>query len=325
MATDFATRIREKYDPQGGLTGVFAIGGTRTTYILEKNRFAPDPGHIGDFSEHADYILSRDRQFLDMFFELGGQNAILTALSFRSFYERGQEYAALIVPEILKIIGDEFRAFYQTRGVDPYFVGIDTLQHLLPESPAHHAAQHLDEFRHGWPYQAGRRKLIWEIASIPLYSIWHVCRHMTEAEQTALSVELEAQTDLEGVVRLMHRHFSRAIYGTEVPMPHFYLGTNKSGYLQWRSPMPLGLTGGEFVRMFYTPYPSLFVTRETLQAILEDLAFGKRFQSLKTDYAGRLSPELAQAEYKRAVDLASRPETTLGLSRQVAAEDSVTE
>ncbi len=74
------------------------------------------------------------------------------------------------------------------------------------------------------------------------------------------------------------------------------------------------------MRLFYTPYPSLFTTQETMQTILHDLAFNDRFHSLKTDYSGQSSPELVEAEYHRVMDLSARPETTVGFSRRVRKE-----
>jgi hypothetical protein len=58
-----------------------------------------------------------------------------------------------------------------------------------------------------------------------------------------------------------------------------------------------------------------------MKAMLEDLAFGDRFHSLKKDYDGRYTPELAEAEYQRICALAADPEATLGLSRKVALEE----
>jgi hypothetical protein len=48
----FADRIRVRY-PEG-LTGVFAIGGTRTTYVLEQNRQTSDPGRIDNFATQGE-------------------------------------------------------------------------------------------------------------------------------------------------------------------------------------------------------------------------------------------------------------------------------
>jgi hypothetical protein len=140
---------------------------------------------------------------------------------------------------------------------------------------------------------------------------------MSEDENQQLRTEIEALTNLEDINRVLYRRFSCVVYGADVPMPHFYLGTNKSGDLKWRSPMPLALSGGDYLRMFYTPYPSLFITQETMQAILEDLAFKDRFYSAKTDYSGQYTTDLVQAEYDRVMELSANPATTVGLSRKV--------
>src|SRR5690349_19816013 len=102
--TAFADRIRERYSE--GLTGVFAIGGTRTTYILEQNRHQPDPGHIEDFIGQGTYLLNRYHDFIRQFLSLGAQNMIMTALSFRGFYNRGPEYAALVSQGMLQFINE---------------------------------------------------------------------------------------------------------------------------------------------------------------------------------------------------------------------------
>lgn len=312
----FAARVREHY-PEG-LTGVFAIGGTRTTYILEKNRFAENPGHIEDFDEQSVYLLNRYWEFVRTFIELGGQNLIITAFSFRGFYNRGKEYGDLVIQEMRRFIDDSAQQFYREQGIDPYFAGIDTLLLFEPDSPGYQMGQLLANFQQTWPYQDGRPKLVWEVASIPLYSFWQAFQQMPPEEQQALNTELIAQDNLEDVNRALYRRFSFAAYGTDIPMPHFYLGTNKSGDLKWRSPLPLALSGGDYLRMFYTPYPTLFTNKDVMRTIIEDLAFKERFYSAKTDYAGQYTSELAQAEYERVMELRSRPdETTLGLSRRV--------
>ncbi|MEP7288986.1 MAG: hypothetical protein ABI947_24800 [Chloroflexota bacterium] len=313
----FASQIRERY-PEG-LTGIFAIGGTRTTYILEHNRHAADPGHIEDFADQGKFLLTRYLQLIQMFFELGGQNMILTAFSFRGFHNRGDEYQALAMQELVRIVGDEAQAFYREHGIDPYFVGIDTLS-LLPEgSPAQQAGKILEAFQQSWNYTEGRRKLVWEVASMPLHTFWKVYASISEQDRFAFEAQVESMSNLEDIYRLYYKTFSQAIYGTEIPMPHFYLGTNKSGDLKWRSPMPLALSGGDYLRLFYTPYPTLFITAETMHSILEDLAFKDRFYSAKTDYASQYTPDLVQAEYDRVMALSADPQTTLGFSRKVKA------
>jgi hypothetical protein len=314
----FAARIRERY-PEG-LTGIFAVGGTRTTYILDQNRSSADPGHINDFAAHGEYLQHRYGEFIKMFFGLGGQNMIITASSYRGLHERGEEYAKLIAYEVARLNNDFFQKFYRENNIDPYFVGIDTYLLLPEDSPPHKVAKDLIEFQKNWSYRKGRHKLVWEIASIPLFTFWRLVQSMDTKARNKLEKELAAQTNLDGVYNLFYQRFSRAVYGTDLPPAHFYLGTNKSGDLKWRSPMPIALTGGEYMRMFYTPYPSLFTTSDTLQAILADLAFNKRFHSLKTDYSGRYSSELVQTEFERVVELSTKSETTLGFSRQVEEE-----
>src|SRR4051794_5679839 len=100
----FAQAVRERY-PEG-LTGIFSIGGTRTAYILEKTRSSVNPGQIRDFADYADYGLSQNFRLIQMFFDLGGQNMIITAMSNRIMHQRGEEYAALIAKELLRFIDE---------------------------------------------------------------------------------------------------------------------------------------------------------------------------------------------------------------------------
>jgi hypothetical protein len=316
----FADRIRERY-PEG-LTAVFAVGGTRTTYILEKNRDKADPGKIEDFSEHSHYLMRRYWDLYNNFFELGGQNLIVTMFSFRGFYNRGGEYAELVAQEILKLINDDSAAYYQSHQIDPYFCGLEPMLLLPEDHSAYQVARKLKAFTDNWRYQDGRYKLVMEMASMPLYSFWQTDFGMPIAEREQLAADVAANSEnLEDVYRVMYHYYARAVYGTDIPMPHFYLGTNKSGDLKWRSPMPLSLSGGDYIRLFYTPYPTLFITRETLKVILEDLAFKKRFFSDKTDYTGKYTRELAQAEYERVMALRDNPANVLGLSRSVSTPD----
>ncbi len=250
---DFAARIQARY-PEG-LTGVFAIGATRRTFILDQNRRTADPGHIQEFSAMGAYLLRRYLEFIGMFFDLGGQNALITALSFRSFFERGAEYPEQAAPELLRIIGDEACTFYRENNIDPYFMGIDSLRLQPAGSPGAMIVQALTDFQARWAYGTGRRKLLWEIASMPLLTFWQAFEAMSEAERNAFDQEIGAAPGLNELYQLLYRRFARIAYGTEIPIPHLYLGTNMSGDLKWRSPMPISLTGGDYVRMFYTPYP----------------------------------------------------------------------
>lgn len=309
----FAARIRERF-PEG-LTGIFAFGGTRTTYILAQNRAQPDPGRIEDFDAYADYMLERTRAFIRMFFDLGGQNMIIPELSYQSFYERGPEYTATVIDLSLRLIDDQHQAFYREYDIDPHFVGIDTLLHLPPEQAAHQLGAAFARFRAGWPYREGRRKLVWEVAPIPLYSFLRANEVLGEAAHAALEAELAAATDMQVMHDALYKYYARAAYGTDIPMPHFYLGTNRNGNIKLRAMIPIALTCGSPMRMYYTPYPSFFMTSETLRSILEDLAFGKPLSSTDLDYAGRITPELVEAEYQRIMALSADPKSTIGLSR----------
>jgi len=121
----FADRIRERY-PEG-LTGIFAPGGTRTTFILENRQNQETPGEITDFTEYVDYAFDRLFDLIQIFFDLGGQNLIVPLFSYQGFYERGQEYAEKASRMCLSVIEDRKIAFYERNGIDPYLVGIDTL------------------------------------------------------------------------------------------------------------------------------------------------------------------------------------------------------
>ncbi len=313
--SQFRTQIRDRF-PEG-LTGVFAIGGTRTTYILDKNRHDRNPGRIRNFEDYADYILNGYLDFISLFLGLGGQNMIITALSHHRFYEQGVKYAAFVAEATRYLIRDRAVAFYQAQGIDPYFVGIDTLLHLPLEHPGHSLAADLAAFQRAWPYADGRAKVIWEIAAIPLFSFWKAHEVMGEAARRQLEAELARTTDLNRVYERLYRYYARAVYGTDLPMPHFYLGANRKGSLTLRSLFPIALLCGGSFRLFYTPYPTLFIRRETLQAILYDLAFGKPpVQLQESDYSDQYTSAMAEAEYQRFIALRDDPQSTVGFLRQ---------
>lgn len=315
----FAEQIRERY-PEG-LTGIFAVGGTRTTYALEMNRQSKDPGAIKDYSRYADFLLQEYFSLIRLFFSLGGQNMIVPVLSYQSFSDRGAQYAELVSSLCLLLTTEEAQAFYQENGVDPYFVGIDTLLHTAEDQQTHQLGAALAAFHQQWAYQPGRRKIIWEIAPIPLFSIWQAHDVLGAAAMRELEAGLAQAADLQEVHDLLYRYYARALYGTDIPAAHFYLGTNRNGDLKLRAMLPIALTCGSPMRLFYLPYPSLYVSRETLKAILEDLAFGKPLRSNRTDYSGQYTSEIAEAEYQRVQALRSDPDSTIGLIREISQND----
>src|SRR5215813_8149090 len=140
--TEFAAQVRKRFEGKGGLTGVFAIGGTRTTYILEKQRHLPDPGRMNDLSDQIEYIQGRYQDFISMFFKLGGQNMIIAASSFRAFAgQRGPDYVNWISKAVSNLHNDTFQRFYRENGIDPYFIGIDVFLAQKRESAAQKMAQ----------------------------------------------------------------------------------------------------------------------------------------------------------------------------------------
>jgi hypothetical protein len=309
----FADRIRERF-PEG-LTGIYAAGGTRTAYILNHQEEATKLGAIDDFVQYARYGFDQMFEQMGDFFDLGGQNLVVVLYSYRSFYERGSEYAEKSAWLCAQVADERYAGFYRKYDADPYVAGIDTLLQLPEDHYGHRMAAELDAFQKGSAYRDGRRKIIWEVAPIPLFSIWRAPQVMGEQATAELDAALAATTDLQTIHDLLYKYYARAVYGTEIPVPHFYLGTNRNGDLKLRALLPIALLAGGPFRLYYTPYPSFAMTRESLQAMLEDLAWGKPLRSTKTDYSGQVTAELLQAEYERVQQLAADPTSIVGLVR----------
>ncbi|NLX08149.1 MAG: hypothetical protein GXY36_00685 [Chloroflexi bacterium] len=312
---DFAARIAARY-PEG-LTGVIAVGGTRTAYILERRRSHPDPGQIEDYADYARYALHHYLRLVSDFFELGGRYVVVPCLSYQAFYERGAAYHQIILEHALHLLDDEAVAVYRQYDADPYFVGIDTLLHLPAEQPAHQFGAKFECFMQAWPYQEGRRKVLFEIAPIPLYSFWNAQRTVPADEQQALAAAVDQTDDMHELYRVLFAHYARAAFGTEIPVPHFYVGTNRSGDLKLRSMLPIALLAGGPFRLFYLSYPSLMMTREALRAIIEDVAFGGEpaANANAYDYAGQFSTGQVQAAYQHIMAQVADPRSILGFKR----------
>jgi hypothetical protein len=200
-------------------------------------------------------------------------------------------------------------------------VGIDTLRALPTDHPAHQLAVDLDAFNRRWQYTESRRKLIWEIAPIPLFSFFHAPSTLGEEATKALQAALSATSNMQDWYDLLYKYYCRAAYGTELPLPHFYIGTNRNGDLKLRAMLPIALECASQLRLYYTPYPSGYLSREVFQAILEDLAFGKRLRSFKTDYRGMLTPELVESERERLLVLSADSSSTAGMIRKIEFHD----
>lgn len=320
LEESFAARIRKRY-PEG-LTGIIAVGGTRTTYILEHNRTKADPGRIENFEDYADFALRQYLNIIDSFFALGGQNIIVPVQAYQTFHERGDSYAAMVSRLTLTLVADRMRKYYEENLVDPYFVGIDTLLHLPPDQPAYNLGVGLRDFQQSWQYDPSRRKVIWEIAPIPLYSFWRAHEVMGQEAESKLASELLSATDMESLDKHLFSYYAQASIGTEIPVPHFYVGTNRNGDLKLRSMVPIALICGAPLRFFYLPYPSLYMTQETLKTIIEDVAFGHPSRSKQYDYREQYTPEAVMAEYRRVRELSEDPTSTIGLSRDWASDSS---
>jgi hypothetical protein len=317
--SEFSARVRTHY-PEG-LTGIIAVGGTRTSYILSTNPGDPQVGQIADPAAYAAFGRERYFDLVRMFFELGGQNLIIPVLSYQSFYERGQEYANTFIPFARWLIGEEFQQIYRDLEIDPYFCGVDTLLHLPKDHAARALGNAFNEFRGRWGYEEGRRKVIWEIAPMPVYSFWAATTALSDNERAAFNIELAALTDLEQVYQKLFHFYARATLGTDISVPHFYLGTNRNGDLKLRAPMSLSLVCGGPFRAFYTPYPTLFLTRDALQTMIDDLMSGGGLRSFDKDYRGQYTEALFLAEQSRVFALRDDPRSTLGLLRRTSDED----
>ena len=66
----FASRIHERFPH--GLTGILAVGGTRTSFMMEHNRGLAEPGKI-DYRQYGNDMLMRIQLLLRDYFELGGR------------------------------------------------------------------------------------------------------------------------------------------------------------------------------------------------------------------------------------------------------------
>jgi hypothetical protein len=315
IRSDLAAQLRERFPH--GLTGILAVGGTRTYYILNNRRGVENPGRLDNLSGYGVEMMRKTRELIADFLDFGVQHLIVPQLSFQTFENsRGAAYAEATATLALELIGDTFVRFYQDAGIDPYFVGIDTLLKHPEREAGYRVASAYVRFQEQWPYGAGRHKLVWEVAPIPLYSMWRAHEVLGEEAQQQLEADLERAQSLQAAHDILYQYYARALYGTELPIPDFYLGSNRNGDIKLRSMLPIALLCGSATRFYYTPYPTMFMTRETIQTILSDLAFGQGLRSTDIDYKDRLTPEFVEQEYQRVIALSRDPSTTIGLVRQ---------
>jgi hypothetical protein len=315
---EFAARVRARY-PEG-LTCVLSLGGTRTTYILSQQRGAPDPGRIESFSAYAAHLVERYRSIMGYFFDLGGQNIIITPLSIHNFSQRGEEYRDQAAKSVDLLFSGAFIDFYERYEVDPYFTGIDALLHMRSVPALHQLGERLAAFQRGWQYREGRRRIVWEIGAVPLFSLMRLNASMSEQDRARIETELASVENMEQIYNTLYRYYARALYGTDIPQPHFYVGSGRNGDLKLRIQTPLALDNGGRMRLFYTPYPNTFLTLEGMRTIIENLEAETVLGSgaYEYDYSGKLTPELVEAEYQRVEALRADPSAILGLRRKVS-------
>ena len=286
---------------------------------LENNRKGPNPGTISSLDDYASTLLRGYFDFSRMFFNLGGQNMVITALGFESFFQRGEAYAQFIALSTRSLVNKQAADYYHALDADPYFIGVDTLLLLPTSHPAYELGASLVQFMSDWKYDNSRRKMVWEIASIPLLTLWRARDHELSSNDELSALPVNQPADLVEVQKTYYEFFARFAYGALIPRAHFYLGTNRNGDLKLRTVLPAGFIGGSDCRLYFTPYPSLMMTQGAMQVMLEDLAFGEqKLRSRQMDYKDRYTPELAEAEYQRFRSLADDPSSILGLSRKPA-------
>ena len=107
---EFAQRIRERY-PEG-LTGLFAIGATRRTFILDRNRHRENPGHIADFRFRA-----RNPGLDDLADFVGGKHvqAVNTLISPSMSTSCGPRKRAILWPDESRRSSPALRVFNGSR------------------------------------------------------------------------------------------------------------------------------------------------------------------------------------------------------------------
>jgi hypothetical protein len=321
---DFEAQIRERF-PEG-LTGCIVVGGTRTAYILTHQRHLENPGKIRDFAHYSRVMAQEYIRLATHFYGLGGQNLIMNVFGRTGFMLRGEEYAAQSTRQLHMLIQDPFLSFYHEQAVDPYFVGADVMRSLLPKSPVHQLGAALHEFQSTWDYQPGRRKLIWEVGVIQQYSFWRARDVLPDEMVHRLEDLLHHPPDLMTLDDALYDAFCLACYGTVIPSPHFYLGTNRKGTLKTRVVLPAAFARAQAMKQYYTPYPTSFMTERELQAVIEDVAFGgTQHHTQQYDYNDQYSPAEAEAEYHRFSHLRDDLRSIVGLSNQPQHSESETE
>ena len=230
--------------------------------FFEKNRDNLNPGEI-DYDDYVTYSFQKMRDIISYFFAAGGDNLFLEVLDINLLSDkRGAEYTELAINYAYELVNSDFITFYENNHIDVRFVGIDVIQKLDKTHPARQLGDYLSNINNNWQYHDTHHKLIWNIASIHLHSIYN-----TSIENT-FDVEF---TNMKKALHKYYSHFSEKIYGFYLPQPNLYIGSNRRGELSLSSRLPIAIGVEHDFRLFYVPFPTFFMTQHHFDAIINDL------------------------------------------------------
>ena len=186
--------------------------------------------------------------------------------------------------------------------------GIDTLRAAPTRiHPRTKTAQAMAEFPTAWPYAEGRRKLIWEIASIPLYSFWQAYASACQQRNAKLlKARMHAAAGLNEVFHRFISFLSERLRD-EIPVPHFYLGTNMSGDLKFRTPMAAGANRRRLSADVLCALSAAVHDRRRDEDDAGRSGLRQALSLAQDGLCGRYTPELAEAEYQRITRTFRRP------------------
>jgi hypothetical protein len=306
--------IRHKFP--GGLTAVLGTGGSRTSYILEYNRHKNNPGKI-DFDDYGEKMRDKFCLLVKNIVSLGGKNIIDAAPTYGLIATRTPQYVYSIIDLAKRIYLDEkMQEFYKENHIDPYFVGMEAFLNTPVDSPFNKYAQKLIHFMNEWSYHPDNNRLILEVGTIHIFSIWRALQSNTQEEQQQLEQEIESTFDLKTKFDILYQYFIKKIYGFHVPIPHFLLSSNAKGSCKCFLPLPMILSGGIKTRFFYMPYSPIAISYSALETIIRDLIAPKSQTSLEIDYSDKSNlSTLLENKYQEMLTLVNNPNVIIGLTK----------
>lgn len=282
---DLKGRIQAQF-PEG-LTGIFALGGTRTSYATQCQRDSNNPGAISDFDHYVEYGLSKSLEIIEWFFRCGGSYAILEILDIYRVTNNREGYRNAAIDAGYSLIDETRREYYQDHSIDPFFSGIDTLLYVPENHPAHQLARAYTQFQANWQYSDKHKKIIFEIAPIPLYTFVQTVKPTIDKDDSLL-----------GLAERLYKHYAQAAYGIYVPPPSFYVGQSRNGDMKSLAFLPMSLDTTGRMRMYFTQYPSFYLTYDAVQKILYDLV-NTRLRANSYDYRDEMTLEMANEMHER--------------------------